>query len=275
MQNACAGQPFLRNRDGNQLWCDEGESEHGGKGDERRKAEHLAEDAELPLVVVGYLGEQRLRHAADHARDERMTHIIPFVSLIELSDFALGIETAEDDGEEVIIDVVEDVCEQEFETKRQHFAERTEVEAKRRPPRTDTPKEKRQNADVNKTLGRDAPIRETVIGQCDACNARNDERKYCPHRLLLHLHIAEKVCRRNNTQSGDEETDERVAGQRNQIRIMVEAGNQGRTEKKNPVKAEAEKRAKPKNSVEIPMLYYFSIGECRDEPAFLNSGGDE
>ena len=204
-----------------------------------------------------------------------MTHIIPFVSLIELSDFALGIETAEDDGEEVIIDVVEDVCEQEFETKRQHFAERTEVEAKRRPPRTDTPKEKRQNADVNKTLGRDAPIRETVIGQCDACNARNDERKYCPHRLLLHLHIAEKVCRRNNTQSGDEETDERVAGQRNQIRIMVKAGDQGRTEKKNPVKAEAEKRAKPKDSVEIPMLYYFSIGECRDEPAFLNSGGDK
>ena len=75
--------------------------------------------------------------------------------------------------------------------------------------------------------------------------------------------------------SSGEETDERVAGQRNQIRIMVKAGDQGRTEKKNPVKAEAEKRAKPKNSVEIPMLYYFPVGECRDEPAFLNSGGDE
>ena len=141
-----------------------------------------------------------------------MTHIIPFVSLIELPDLTLGIETAEDDGKEVIIDVVEDVCEQEFETKRQHFSKRTEVEAECRSPRTDTPEEKRQNTDVNKTLGRDAPIGEAVIGQCDACNARNDERKYCPHRLLLHLHIAEKVCRRNNTQSGDEETDERVAG---------------------------------------------------------------
>ena len=171
MQNACAGQPFLRNRDGNQLWCDEGESEHGGKGDERCKAEHLAEDAELPLVVVGYLSEQRLRHTADHARDERMTHIIPFVSLIELPDLTLGVETAKDDGEEVVIDVVEDVCEQQFETESQHFAERTEVEAKRRPPRTDAPEEKRQNTDVNETLGRDAPIRETVIGQCDACNA--------------------------------------------------------------------------------------------------------
>ena len=93
-----------------------------------------------------------------------MTHIIPFVCLIELPDLTLGVETAEDDGEEVIIDVVEDVCEQQLETESQHFAERTEVEAECRSPGTDTPEEERQNADVNKTLGRDAPIGETVIG---------------------------------------------------------------------------------------------------------------
>lgn len=70
LKNGNTGSPLLGDGDDDELFRNQRQSEHGGKRQERGKAQHLPQHVLLPLVVVGYFSEYGLRDAVYHASDQ-------------------------------------------------------------------------------------------------------------------------------------------------------------------------------------------------------------
>ena len=262
LQQLRTGQPLVGNRYYNQFGGGKSQPEHRGKSNERGKSEHLAESAELPFRIVGYPDEHRLRHTVDHAGNQRMPHVVPFVRLIELSDFPLRIEAAEDDGKEIIVDMVEYIRKQKFAAEAEHLANRTEIESKGGTPRADGPKVKVQHRDIEQALRRQSPIRKPGIGKRNADNPGYNQPQRRRYRLLLHHQVPEDIGGGSNPQTGDKESQEGIAPQGYQFRLMVELGNQRSAEEQQPIEREAQQRGEPEHRIIILVPYLLLIRQC-------------
>lgn len=64
----------------------------------------------IPLLSVGifrYFRKYRLCHSVYHAQYELLSHAAPFVGLVVIAHFYLGVVLTQYDGEEIVVDVIE------------------------------------------------------------------------------------------------------------------------------------------------------------------------
>ena len=112
----------------------------------------------LPFVVVGNFTQDGQGYAADHTRDERVSHEIPFVGLIELSYFPFGIIPSQDDGKQIVVDMVENVGQKQLAAETHHAPEGLEADGESRSPGGKMQIAEIDHTDVDDTLGSDTPV---------------------------------------------------------------------------------------------------------------------
>ena len=125
------GEPLFFNQCHDELWCHQRQSEHDGEGDEGGEAEHLGEDAAEASEVVAHLDEGGLRHALHHAGDGGRAHGVPLVGLGVGAHLDFGVDLAEHEGEDVVVDLVEDACDEHLGGEGEHLPDGTSPRAGR------------------------------------------------------------------------------------------------------------------------------------------------
>ena len=101
-----------------------------------------------------------------------MCHRVPLVCLCEAAHSAYRIQPAEDKGQDVAVQGVDNRGEEYFDTESQHLSYRTEIDVQRRSPRRVMIASEVYHRDVNHLLPREAPVRLAVQGEHDARYAR-------------------------------------------------------------------------------------------------------
>ena len=61
----------------------------------------------MPVGIFRYFRKYRLCHSVYHAQYELLSHAAPFVGLVVIAHFYLGVVLTQYDGEEIVVDVIE------------------------------------------------------------------------------------------------------------------------------------------------------------------------
>ena len=85
LHDGYAWEPFVGDGEDDDLFCHEGEAEHGGEGEEGDETDEFAEDAAQALGVGGGVAEDGLAHAVGHAGEGGVAHGGPLVALSEIA----------------------------------------------------------------------------------------------------------------------------------------------------------------------------------------------
>ena len=270
------GQPFLGYRDDNKFGGNQGEAEEGGHTQEGRQAQHLAEDALFALHLgIGEAREEGLGDAPYHPREEGVAHTCPFVGLIEVAHGLLTVEAAEEDTEEVVVDVHEDVRDEQPRTETNHPAQRAQVDMPSRVPFAVPPTAEGHQQAVGKVLNGDAPIGKAVPSQRHACHTARHQGYNGDNGRFADAHIAEEPGAHGGAHRRDDETEEDQSREGHEHGRAKPHGYQWRTAEEQGVDAQRHENVEPKHGVEVGIRSFLLAVERTDEAALLQGIGYE
>ena len=119
-------QPLVAYEHHDELGCHERQPEHEGEGDEAGEAQHLGEGTAEAFEVIAYLDEGGLCHSLHHARNGVGSHGVPFVGLGIDAHHVFVVDLTQHKGEDVVVDLVEDVSDEHLGGEAEHLADGSE-----------------------------------------------------------------------------------------------------------------------------------------------------
>ena len=156
-----------------------------------------------------------------------MAHAGPLVGLVVVADGLFAVEAAEDDAEEVVVEVGKDVGGKEAAAEAYHAAQRTEVDVPTGPPLAEGPAAQSEHGAEGEVLHDDGPVGETLPGEDDAREPRGEEGTDGEKGGFAHLHVAEEPGAGGGVERGDDEAEEGDAGQGHEQGLAEPRGYQG------------------------------------------------
>ena len=184
-----------------------------------------------------------------------MPHEIPFVGLRIIAHHARIEKTAEYEGEEVVVHVIEQVGQQQPATESHHLPHRTEIPLHCGIPLRKRPIQRRVYGHIHQCLRGQSPIGKPFVGQNDTRHAGYSERNEIRKRAFAHSHGLKQSRTRNYAQARDDERKKQVARQGNDFLIFEKSGDERCRSKKHRIERHTQRYAKPKHRIVIAMLH--------------------
>ena len=222
----CAGQPLLGNQHNDELLANQCQSKHQRKRDESSETQQLTKYVLLSRQVILRLRQHGLGNAVEHVRDERVAHRVPLVGLCEIAHLWCRVEFAQHHRQDIRVGCCDDIRHDESAAEADNLLDGTQVDMERRAPAGEPVVEHADREREDDVLRGQAPIGIALIGHNDAHHSRQCHRYQRDDAALPHHHILKDVRPRGDAEADEEETEERIAGQRGEPRLAVEIGNE-------------------------------------------------
>ena len=185
----------------------------------------------------------------------------------------LGVADAEYEGEDVVVDDVEQPRYQQLAAEGQHAPDGGFGEAERRTPGGVVPAQEDAHGSLHDHLDYEAPVGHAAECHRHRNDARHDERREVGAGLLLHHQPLDEDGVVHRPRTAEEEPQEEHPGACRQFGRAIELGNPRCGKEEEDVQPRPHRAAEPEDGVIVFVGSILLVDECRGEAAVLKQVG--
>lgn len=186
----------------------------------------------------------------------------------------LAVETAQQNRENVVIEMGEQRCGQLTQAEGKHVGHAPEVERQPGTPRTHKPQHQRVERRVENGLYGYAPVAHAAPGTNDTHCAGDTHRHNLYETALSHHQIAKEIGCGDSRERSRHETQEQEPRKLDHLRPVIEAGYERRTEEQDKIDGHAYRQIEPEHGIVVPVVDLPAIDQRKYKAALRQHPGD-